>query len=282
MRDTEKLTLIGVFLNLFLFVGKFIIGTISNSLSLLSDAFNSLADIISYSGIYLAVKIAHKHPDHDHPFGHKRAEPIAAFVISIFTFILAFEILKNAVFSFFTVRTYQYESLAAGILIITMLLKIGMYYLYNKSGKENDSPALRAGAVDSKNDALTGAIALIGVMGPWLGVPLLDSISALLIGFYILYSGYKIAKENLDYLMGKSPSIEIINKIKSHAMKTKGVKGINDVRAHYIGHHIHIEIHIEVDKNLSTKISHDIGKDVEKEISKVGFVDKAFVHIDPV
>jgi cation diffusion facilitator family transporter len=281
MHKAEKLTLLGVFLNFILFVLKFTIGFLSNSLALMSDAFNSLGDIVSYTGIYFAVRIAHKRADDDHPFGHKRAEPIAGFVIALFTFLLAIEIMKNAVTGFFQPRVYAYEGYAIGVLLFTMVVKSGMAFFYSRAGKEHNSPALRAGATDSKNDVLVSGIALIGVVGPWIGFPLLDSIAALIISLYIFYSGYRIGKENVDYLMGKSPPQEEIEKIKALVMKVGGVKGINDVRAHYIGHHIHIEIHIEVDKHMTTENSHGIGKEVQHAVENHGYVDKAFIHIDP-
>jgi cation diffusion facilitator family transporter len=281
MKRAEKTTLIGVFLNIILFIAKFIIGLLSNSLALMSDAFNSLGDIISYSAIFFAVKIAHKEADTDHPFGHHRAEPIAGFVVSLFTFLLAVEIMKNAFSSFFSPRAYSHEYFAVAVLIFTMIVKIFMSYFYSKVGKKENSPALRAGAVDSRNDVLVSGIALAGVIGPWIGFSLLDSIAAVVISLYIFYSAYKIGKENIDFLMGKTLPQEEINIIKKNAMKIKGVKGINDLRAHYVGNYAHIEIHIEVDKDLSTQASHHIGKEVQYIIERLDFVDKAFIHIDP-
>jgi cation diffusion facilitator family transporter len=282
MSKAEKTTLVGVFLNIILFIAKITVGLLSNSLALLSDAFNSLGDIISYTGIFFAVKIAHKKADEDHPFGHHRAEPIAGFVVSLFTFILAVEIMKNAFTGIFTPRTYSYEYYAIAVLVFTMVVKTGMSYYYNKVGKTENSPALRAGAVDSRNDVMMSGIALAGVFGPLIGFPILDIIAAFFISLYIFYSAYHIGKENIDFLMGKTlpeGEIEIVKKI---ALKIKGVKGINDLRAHYVGNYAHIEIHIEVDKNLSTQDSHHIGKEVQFNVERLPFVDKAFVHVDPV
>ena len=82
--------------------------------------------------------------------------------------------------------------------------------------------------------------------------------------------------------MGAAPSKEMINKMKVIALGVRGVKGLNDVRAHYVGNFIHIELHIEVNKNIDTKRSHSIGKDVQRRIEALDFVDKAFIHVDPV
>jgi cation diffusion facilitator family transporter len=282
MNKSEKTTIVGVFLNICLFIIKIIVGLLSNSLALLSDAFNSLGDIVSYTGIHYAVKIAHKEADIDHPFGHKRAEPIAGFVISLFTILLAIEIMRNAITGFFQTRVYSYENYAIGVLILTMVIKTGMSYYYNKVGKTENSPALRAGAVDSRNDVLASGIALIGVIGPRLGYPWLDSFAALIISLFIFYSGYKIGKENIDYLMGKTAPDEQLKEIKKIALKVKGVKSLNDLRTHYIGNCLHVEIHVDVDENISTKESHRIGKEVQFMLERLDYVDKAFVHIDPI
>jgi cation diffusion facilitator family transporter len=282
MNKSEKTTIVGVFLNIILFIAKIIVGLLSNSLALLSDAFNSLGDIVSYTGIHYAVKIAHKEADKDHPFGHKRAEPIAGFVISLFTLLLAIEIMRNAITGFFQTRSYSYETYAIGVLIFTMVIKIGMSYYYNKVGKTENSPALRAGAVDSRNDVLASGIALIGVLGPKLGYPWLDSFAAFIISLFIFYSGYKIGKENIDYLMGKTAPDEQLKEIKKIALKVKGVKSMNDLRTHYIGNCLHVEIHVDVDEDISTKESHRIGKEVQYMLERLDYVDKAFVHIDPI
>ncbi|MEM2130943.1 MAG: cation diffusion facilitator family transporter [Candidatus Woesearchaeota archaeon] len=281
MKTSEKLTLIGVFVNFILFSLKIVVGFLSNSLSLISDAFNSLGDIVSYTAIFLAVKIAHKKPDQDHPFGHSRAEPIAGFVVSIFTFILAVEVFKNSLFSFFENRTYNYEVYALIVLFFTIFVKALMSYFYYKIGLKENSPALKAGSIDSRNDVLISFIAFIGVIGTLVNITKLDNIASLIISFYIFYSGYKIAKENIDYLMGKSAPLENIKEIKKIAKKVKGVINVHDLRAHYVGNFLHLEIHIAVNENLSTKDSHRIGKEVQFRLERLPYVDKAFIHIDP-
>src|SRR3989339_1484509 len=104
MQEAEKITAVGIFLNIILFLAKIIVGLTSNSLAILSDAFNSLTDIISYSAIYIACRISDKKSDTDHPFGHHRAEPIAGLIVAIFAGILSFEILRSAVLNIFIPR----------------------------------------------------------------------------------------------------------------------------------------------------------------------------------
>ena len=91
MQKKEQITLIGIFFNTLLFVAKIFVGLLSNSLAVMSDAFNSLTDVISSISIFIAVKVSSKKADEGHPFGHHRAEPTAGLIVAIMAGILGFE-----------------------------------------------------------------------------------------------------------------------------------------------------------------------------------------------
>jgi len=110
----------------------------------------------------------------------------------------------------------------------------------------------------------------------------MDPVAGLLISLWIIYTGYRIGVENIDYLMGKSPDRAFIELIENSAKGTPGVKSLNKIRAHYVGNFIHVEMHIAVDKNLSTLESHAIGEEVERRVERFDAIEKTFVHIDPV
>jgi len=280
MHKSEKITIIGVLLNTFLFVIKIVVGLISKSTAIISDAVNSLVDVFSAISIFFAVRTSNKKPDETHPFGHDRAEPLAAFFVAILTFILGFEIAKAAVENLFNTSSHNIGIPAIVVLLLTIVIKSGMAGYYLKKGKHR--PAIKAIGVDSRNDVLVSSIALLGVVGSFYGYYKLDDVAALVISIFIFNSAYDLARENIDYLMGKCPPKKQIEKLKQKTLEIKGVKGINDVRAQYVGNKIQVEIHIEVDENISTKKSHDIGKKVQKTIEKISEINKAFIHIDPV
>ncbi len=282
MQSTERITITAIIINIILFIAKFIVGIISNSISLLSDALNSFIDIFSSIIVHIAVKISGKKADEDHPFGHRRAEPLAALTVAILTAVLGFEIAKTAIFGFFTPRKDTIGLLAIIILLINIAIKAVITVYFTKKAEQQNSPALKATGIDASNDILVSIIALIGVAGTYLGYSPLDNIAALIISGFILYFGYKFAVENIDYLMGKSPPVKFLENIKSSALKITEVKGVNTLRAHYVGNYVHVEIHIEVNKNISTKESHDIGKKVQRHLETIKGIEKAFVHIDPI
>ena len=113
------------------------------------------------------------------------------------------------------------------------------------------------------------------------GIPVADSVVALCIGFFIIYSGFRIGLENIDFLMGKRPSDEIVARLADRALAVRGVRNLNEVKAHFLGNFIQIEVHIEVDRELSTESSHRIATEVQARLLEDEIVDNAFVHVDP-
>ncbi|MBU2507541.1 MAG: cation diffusion facilitator family transporter, partial [Bacteroidetes bacterium] len=166
-----------------------------------------------------------------------------------------------------------------GISIITKLI-LSRYQF--KVGLDFGSPALKAASIDSLNDVLASAIALIGVICTVFGYKIIDGIAGVLVALFIFKTGFEVARENIDYLMGKSADEQLVLEIAKKAIGIEGVMGFNDLRTYYVGDKLHVEIHIEVDKELSTNSSHNIGTEVAAEIQRLEKVQKAFVHIDPI
>ena len=221
-------------------------------------------------------------PDEEHQFGHNAAQPISVFLIALFTGVVGINVVEESIRRIINPNQIHINSTVYIVLGITILTKIILTRYQSNVGKTFKSPALRASAVDSLNDVLASSLSIIAVFMVGLGFPYVDGIAGILIAFFIFKSGYEIAKENLDYLMGRSAGEQLLLDIVNRAMAVKGVVGMNDLRSHYVGNKFHIEIHIEVDKNISTEVSHDIGTQVKYAIQEIDEVQQAFVHIDPV
>jgi cation diffusion facilitator family transporter len=261
---------------------KAAIGFISNSIAVISEAVNSLTDILSSIAIKYSVKISHKQPDDDHQFGHNAAQPIAAFIVSVFAFVVGIEIIQESIKRIITPREIQDTLAVYIILTATIFIKIFLSRYQKKIGEMFKSPALKAAGVDSVNDVLASLIALAGVICAGFGLKFVDGIAGILVAFFIFKTGFEVARENIDYLMGKAADDNLILEIANRTMKIKGVEGFNDLRSHYVGDKFHVEIHIEVAKDISTEKSHDIGTKVKFSIEEIDEIQKVFVHIDPV
>lgn len=278
----KRATFFSLVVNIFLFIIKIIVGIISNSIAVISDAINSLTDIVSSAVIMYSVRVSLKKPDEEHQFGHNAAQPIAVFLIALFTGVVGINVIEESIGRIVSPDEIHVTSAVYIVLAITILVKILLTRYQSSIGRTYKSPALKASAVDSLNDVLASSLSIIAVFIVELGFPYVDGIAGILIAFFIFKSGYEIAKENLDYLMGRSAEDHLILDVVNRALAVKGVVGMNDLRSHYVGNKFHIEIHIEVDKNISTELSHDIGNKVKFAIQEIDEVQQVFVHIDPV
>lgn len=282
MREAaNKATLLLVLGNTLLFILKLIVGLISNSIAIISDAINSFTDIIASLVVFICVKLSRKRADETHPFGHHRIEPIAGLVVAIFISIVGFEVIRASVERLITGEKMFFSMISVAVLVFTMLLKAFMAVYLKKTSKKINSPAIFASSIDCRNDVFISGTVLIGIIGYNFGYKYLDPLVGIIIGIWIIFSGYQVGKSNIDFLIGRSPEKKTIQHIKEKALSVKGVKGLNDVRAHYVGNYVHVEVHIELDKKLSITKAHRIGKEVEERIESLPGVNRAFIHIDP-
>jgi cation diffusion facilitator family transporter len=282
MKRNVRITIAGIAVNAILFGMKLAGGIRSGSLALLSDSFNSLNDIVASFVIFMAVRAGAKKADADHPFGHHRAEPIAGLVVAIFAAILGFEIIKNAFQGLFEREPLEVSALIFVIIGTGIAFKLVLYLLFFLEGKRSRSPALSASATDYRNDLIVSGSVLLGVLFGRYGISVADSVVALCVGLFIIYSGFRIGVENIDFLMGKRPGDEIVARLAGRALAVEGVSSLNEVKAHFLGNFVQIEVHIEVDRELSTESSHRIAKEVQARLLEDEIVDYAFVHVDPV
>ena len=177
----------------------------SNSLAIISDAVNSLTDIVSSVIIFFAVKTSSKQADEGHPFGHHRAEPIAGLIVAIFAGILGFEILHTSIFKLMETHEHKIGIYAITVLLISVGMKLLMSVYFKRFSRKINSPALLASSIDSRNDVYISTTALVGVICGLYGYPQMDNIVAILISFSIIYLGYNISVQNMHNLMGRHP-----------------------------------------------------------------------------
>ena len=283
MKTTKNsAVIIGLGGNILLFISKLIIGFVTNSIAIISDALNSLTDIINSIILFISVKVGGKSPDKSHPFGHYRSEPIGALIVAVLTVVLGFEVIRIAIQRLITKISPTFSTPMLLTLIAIIIIKSFMYFYTKSAWKKTKSTALFAFMVDHRNDVLIASGAIIGFAGSKYNLAFLDPLVAILIGLWIIKVGFGIGISNIKFLMGECPKKELLEKIKNTALKVKGVKGIHDVKAHYVGTLVQVQVHITVDRGLTLYKAHTIGKKVENQVEKLEDVEKAFVHIDPI
>ncbi len=277
----HRATIIGLCGNTFLFVIKLIVALKSGSLIILSEAMDSFTDIAASIAVYISVKVSAKKADEGHPFGHHRAEPISGLIVAVIAAMAGMELIHMSITRLISGEPVSFGIAPLLVLVVTIGTKFSMKQYLESAGRKANSPALLASARDCKNDVLVAFGALMGMTGAYYGYYLLDPILGIVVSLWIIRTGYSIGVENIDYLMGKKASEELIEELKKKALEIPGVRGLNEVKTHYVGNYVHVEIHINVDGETSTTESHRIGKEVQRALESLESIDKAFVHIDP-
>jgi cation diffusion facilitator family transporter len=272
----------GIIGNAVLFGAKIVIGLLFDSIAIISDSLNSFTDIIASTIVFIGIRSSYAGPDKDHPFGHKRAQPIAGLIIAIFTGIVGFEVITQAITRLFTGEKIQKGLLPIILVMGVMVMKFGMYLYARFVAEKVKSTALMASATDHRNDVLISAAVLLGVVASNLGYPICDPIIAICIGLWIIRAGFAIGKDNIKYLMGEAPPKELMDQIIERVKAVPGVLSLNDVYAHYVGTTVEIEVHIDVDRRLNIEEAHAIGKKAQKVIEDMEEISRAFIHIDPL
>ena len=255
---------------------------LTGSLAVGSEAVNSLADaaysLIVLAGLYLTTRP----PDFEHPHGHERIEPFVSLFVAVGVFVAGGVVLWNAVQSAAN-GTYGVEAGAAGVVVLgaTAGAKFWLYRYCLDVGRERNSPAVVAAALDNRNDILTAGAALVGVVGASVGAPVLDPIAAGVVSIGIFYTGAGIVRDNVSYLVGAAPPEDLRREILERALDHPRVRGAHDVVAHYVGPEVDVSLHIEVEGHMSLFEAHDIESEVVASVRAIPEVDDVFVHIDP-
>lgn len=259
-------------------------GIISGSYALVSEGAHTLSDVATSIIAYIGFMIGQKPADEDHPIGHGRAEAISGLVIVVFLAVISYEIITGAIDkilnpSLITVPdTYAAIMAVIGILVN---LKISDYII--SIGKEINSPAIIADGKHQKTDIFSSVAVLVGVVVSNMGFPILDPIIGLVIGLLIIKTGYEIAKENIDNIMGKVPSEDLVKKVEDIANKSAHTNTAHNIKIDYFGSYAIVTLHIELDGNMSLNESHKIAHIVQENIVKeVPIIKSAVVHTCPI
>lgn len=274
--------IVGVCFNIFLFIGKFLAGTFSNSIAITADAFNNLSDAGSSVVTLLGFKLAGAKPDTEHPFGHGRIEYISGLVVAAAILLMGYELIRDSIGKILHPEETEFTVLVAVILIASILVKLYMAY-YNRSvGKKLDSTAMKAVATDSLSDTVaTTVVLLASVFTHFTGIKI-DGYCGLVVGFLVGYAGFDAARETLNPLLGQPPAREFVEKIDEIVMSHPEVCGMHDLIVHDYGPGRQmISLHAEVPSEGNILELHDVIDNIETELRReLGC--EATIHMDPI
>ena len=275
-------SLVGAFCNILLFAGKFLLGTLTNSIAIAADAFNNLSDVGSGMVTYIGFKLASKPADADHPFGHGRIEYLSGLIVSFLILLVGVEVGKGAIDKILHPTPVEFSVVAIIGLLMSIAVKLWMGGFNRKLGKKINSAAMEATAVDSISDAISTAATMISVIAAAFTELPVDGVIGLIVAVLILKAGWGAAQDTLSPLLGQKADPELVKDIEEHLMRYDGILGIHDLIVHDYGPGRRFaSVHAEVPCNKDMLLSHDIIDTAEREVGAALNIELV-IHMDPI
>ncbi len=275
-------TAAGIIVNILLSIFKMVIGVISGSISIISDALNNITDVGSAVVTMIGFKISQKNVDKDHPWGHGRMEYITAFIVDIIIILVGVELFKTSVDKIINPELPTISTVTIIILVVAILAKFWLFIFYNKIAKKINSAAIKGTAYDSISDVASTLVVLISaIVAKNFGVSI-DGYASIIVAIFILYTGFKAMKETVDILLGQKPDSDFVKEIEEFAVKYDMIQGIHDLMIHDYGPGRKIiSFHAEVPANCDICKAHDIIDQMEQDIyAKFNCITT--IHMDPI
>ena len=272
----------GIVCNTLLAAGKIAVGALSGMISVLADGMINLTDCGSNIVSFIGFKMSGKPADKEHPFGHQRAESIAALVIAVIVLAVAVELAVQSVEKIVSPAESEVSVWLVAVLAVSIAVKLFMFFMNRSFARALDSPALRAPAADSISDALaTTAVLACLIVAHFTDIALDGWVSAA-VAVLIALSGFSILKDTISRLLGRAADAETIRQLKGRICAFDNVHGIHDLTVHdYGGNKRYATVHVEVDAQMPLMATHDLADSIEKEIEKETGISLT-VHIDPL
>lgn len=274
--------IVGILLNILLFTGKFSAGLFSHSIAITADALNNLSDAGSSFITLAGFKLASQKPDPDHPYGHGRMEYLSGLFVSLLILLMAVELLKTSADKILHPQDTLINPLVITILVVSILVKLYMSYYNQTIGKKIDSAALLATATDSRSDSISTLLVLVSsLISLFTGIQI-DGWCGLLVGIFILYSGFTAAKDTINPLLGQAPDKEYVEEIERIVTSHDLILGIHDMMVHDYGPgRVVVSLHAEVPANGDILEMHDLIDHIEHDLADSCHCE-AVIHMDPI
>ncbi|WP_424767471.1 cation diffusion facilitator family transporter [Paenibacillus sp. sgz302251] len=248
--------------------------------ALIADGFNNLTDIVASVAVLIGLRISQKPPDKDHPYGHFRAETIAALIASFIMATVGIQVLISAGKSLFAGDHPVPNLTSAWIALFAAACMAGVYMYNRRLAIRINNQALLAASKDNLSDALVSTGAAIGIIGAQFGLPWLDPVAALAVGVIICKTAWDIFYSSTHALTDGFDENEL-STLRSTIAKTRGVKTIKDIKARVHGSHVLVDVIIQVDPELTLIESHEICDAIENRMGRKHNIMSVHVHVEP-
>ena len=267
--------------NTLLFIFKLFVGIITGAVSLIADAVHTLSDVVTSLIVIWGFKQSKKPADIGHPYGHGRAEYIATLIISVLLCVAGIEFIETAIDRIKNPILIISDWWIIAILGLTVVIKeITARYAKFLSSKIA-SGLLHADAWHHRTDALSSILVLIALIAGNFGYSSIDGWAGLFVALILIYTGFDIARDSVDDLIGKPPDVAELDTIRDIALSVPGALGVHDISVHSYGLDKFVSIHAEINAKKTAAEAHDISEEIERKLGKAMGVEPT-VHLDPV
>ncbi|HEY5041686.1 MAG TPA: cation diffusion facilitator family transporter [Verrucomicrobiae bacterium] len=285
LQRSLRATFLGLAANVILTAVKFLAGILGHSQALIADAVESLADIFSSIIVWRGLVVAETPPDEDHPYGHGKAEPLAAATVSAMLLLAAGMIAFHSLTGIVTPRVAP-SPWTLIILVIVIATKEMLFRFVLRESETVSSSAVETDAWHHRSDAITSAAAFIGISIALIGgqgYETADNWAALAAACVIAWNGWRLLRPAFNELMDRSPDHELIEQIRAVAEKIPGVGSVEKCFVRKMGYQFFVDMHIEVDPQMTVDNSHRIGHEVKNKVrAEIPSVRDVLIHIEPL
>ena len=277
-------SLLGIVINLTLAMVKCVTGLVGHSFALLADGIESFLDVISSTVVYWGLRLAIKPPDRDHPYGHGKAEPLAAVVVALGVLAAALGLAIQSAREIFLPH-HAPAPFTLIVLIVVVIVKELLYRGVMRLGRNVESTAVQTDAWHHRTDAMTSIAAFIGISIALLGGERwrsADDWAALFACALIGANGYRLLWPALREIMDTAPRGEIIASIRNAAAAVPGVSEVEKCLVRKMGLRFYVDLHVGVNENISVREGHHIAHAVKDAIQRTDArIADVLVHIEP-
>jgi cation diffusion facilitator family transporter len=280
VKEKKRVALISVFAAIFLTGFKLVIGVLTGSLGILSEALHSGLDMVAAVITYFSVRISDKPADKDHNYGHGKVENFSAFIETILLLITCAWIIKEAINRLVTGNTHIEVNVWSFVVIISsIIIDFTRSRALYKVAKKYNSQALEADALHFSTDIWSSAVVLFGLICANFGFFFADSVAAL-VAIIVLYVSFRLGKKAIDVLLDKAPQ-DTINKIQQTLTTFPEVKHFHSLKVRTAGADTFIKFNIHLEPDLSLRQVHETCNKIEKELNDLIIRSEVYIHAEP-
>ena len=279
---SQRFTLLNLAANVLLAVGKGVFGILTGSLAILADALNSAGDAVYSIVLVIGMRWSLRPADRSHPEGHRRFEPLLSLIIGVAVAIVAYQLLVDGIHGLLDPKPVGRNSWTVVVLVGAMVVKGYVSWLAHRNARQIHSPAVAAVGRDAAADVVATLAALAGYEGALNGWELADPVFGLVVSVFVGRTAYQILHENMGYIVGRSGSPQVVERVRQIASAPDLVRGVHDLKVYFSGPDLHVSLHLEIDRNQSLEAAHDAAQRVCLDLLNLPEVDVVSIHLDPV